>query len=187
MTQKTVDKRYDAIVERRKEMERDYLRIFTELKDAEAESAERILDGASIDAEEKRISEQIRKRDRMASALELAKARELQAKDTIYQKRLEASWAKARLIWTRNFKTVDALTISASKLLNEREGLQAAVQELGKLGGEFARTQPSLFGPEIRILQSTIYMLDVLGARLEQLEATRMNYDRSYTDERQKG
>jgi hypothetical protein len=185
---KASEERFNAIVNRRKELESDYMRIYTELKEAEDASAERILEGASIEAETKRIQEQRLQREQVAAALELSKAREAKAQEAFRQKQLEDAWTQARRIWTRNFKTVDKITVAASKLLPEKDALQKATNELNRLGGQFTSTEgPGMFMPEARILQQAEYMLDVLGKQLERLEAARANYDSNYTEDRRTG
>jgi hypothetical protein len=179
---------FQKIVSRRKQMEADYLRIYTELKEAEDASAARILEGASIEDESRKITEQRLQRETIAAALELSKAREAQAKKTLHQRRLEDAWTVARRIWLRNFKTIDKLTVAAAKLLPQKDGLREAAAELNRLSGEFTSTEgPGLYMPEMRVIQQAAYMLDVLGKHLEKLESARANYDSNYTEGRKTG
>jgi hypothetical protein len=177
------EKGFADIVARRRELEKEYTTTYEVLKQREDETAARVLAGAGLDEETQRINEQRQKREQIAAALELAERREGQAKQAIYQARLEDAWVTARKIWTRAFKSIDKLTIDVAKITAQKDGLIAAERELSRLAGQFSKTEgANIFGPEARIIGQAGYSLKMFSQRIELLDKSRAAYDKNWTD-----
>lgn len=177
-----------AMRTRREEMESEFAKIYEGIKETEASSAERILNGANVDEEAKRIADQRAKREALAAAIELSKEREKQTADALYQKELEQAWIDARKIWRSDFAKIDKLGATVRKLVDEGAKLAETRNKLIRMGAAFTKTEgASMFNPEAQIIGQAAHALQTLKKQWSAIEQARTRYEEAYTDERKKG